>query len=175
MNTPSLHHVAYACTDLEATRHFYEDLFGLPLVRTEVAAVAEGFMRHVFFKMDDGSCVAFFDLHNAGERPGWSSAISTGNQLPLWVNHLALRADEARQAEVRERVKADGQDLAFSLDHGWCKSDYYVDPNGILVELCRDAPGMTMEPERAHEMLSELPAAGGATPGEDRLLEVGHG
>ena len=29
------HHVAYSTKDLEATRHFYEDLFGFPLVNTE--------------------------------------------------------------------------------------------------------------------------------------------
>ncbi len=29
-----LHHTAYVTTDLEATRHFYEDIIGLPLVAT---------------------------------------------------------------------------------------------------------------------------------------------
>ena len=32
-------------------------------------------------------------------------------------------------------------------DHGWCHSLYYLDPNGIMVELCRDTPGF--EPDRA--------------------------
>jgi catechol 2,3-dioxygenase-like lactoylglutathione lyase family enzyme len=29
-----LHHTAYTSKDLEATRHFYEDIIGLPLVAT---------------------------------------------------------------------------------------------------------------------------------------------
>ena len=29
-----LHHTAYVSKDLEATRHFYEDILGLPLVAT---------------------------------------------------------------------------------------------------------------------------------------------
>jgi catechol 2,3-dioxygenase-like lactoylglutathione lyase family enzyme len=29
-----LHHTAYTSRDLEATRHFYEDIIGLPLVAT---------------------------------------------------------------------------------------------------------------------------------------------
>ena len=33
------HHVAFACRDTEATRHFYEDLLGFPLVHTEVQKV----------------------------------------------------------------------------------------------------------------------------------------
>ena len=31
-----IHHVAYACRDVEETRHFYEDLLDMPLVHTEV-------------------------------------------------------------------------------------------------------------------------------------------
>jgi len=29
-----LHHTAYVSKDLEATRHFYEDILGFPLVAT---------------------------------------------------------------------------------------------------------------------------------------------
>ena len=32
-----LHHTAYETKDLEATRHFYEDIIGLPLVAKPVA------------------------------------------------------------------------------------------------------------------------------------------
>jgi len=44
-----LHHVAYACKDPEATRHFYEDLCGFPLVHTEVTRIpdTESFFRHL--------------------------------------------------------------------------------------------------------------------------------
>ena len=31
-----LHHTAYVTKDLEATRHFYEDILGFPLVATEM-------------------------------------------------------------------------------------------------------------------------------------------
>jgi len=163
MSSASLHHVAFASRDLKETRHFYEDLLGFPLVHTEVASVGDGFMRHAFFAMDDGSAIAFFELHDAGEEPGWSSAISTGNKLPVWVNHLALRADEARQATVRKRMAAEDHE-PMVLDHGWCQSEYYLDPNGILVELCRDAPGMPIEPERAVEMLTAVPVPAAPTP-----------
>ena len=168
---PSLHHVAYACKDPEQTRHFYEDLMGFPLVHTEVAPVDEGFMRHLFFALDDGSCVAFFDVHNAGESEDWSSAISTGNGLPIWVNHLALRATSDKQDEVLERMRAEGSDVLMILDHSWCISHYYLDPNGILVELCRDNPGMPIDPVEARELLSALPDPS-APHAEARLVEA---
>lgn len=170
MNSASLHHVAFACKDPEATRHFYEDLMGFPLVHTEVAPVEKGFIRHFFFALDDGSCIAFFDLHDAGEKPGWSTEIATGLGLPLWCNHLALRADETKQAEVRDRVEADDSDVLMVLDHDWCESHYYLDPNGILIELCRDTPGMPTDAARARELLTAMPEAG--TPqAESRLVD----
>lgn len=170
MSSASLHHVAFACRDPEATRHFYEDLFGFPLVHTEVAPVGDGFMRHFFFALDDGSCIAFFDLHDAGEESGWSTDVNSGLGLPMWCNHLALRATAELQSAVEARVRADGGEPLMVLDHGWCESHYYTDPNGILVELCRDAPGMPTDAEEARVLMDAVPADG--TPAaETRLVD----
>jgi catechol 2,3-dioxygenase-like lactoylglutathione lyase family enzyme len=150
-----LHHVAYACRDIGATHHFYEDLMGFPLVHTEVETFDNGgFFRHTFYDLGDGTCIAFFDLHGVGEKEGWTSAISKGNGLPVWVNHIAFRATEAQQHDVRERMTAEGIKPLMEVDHGWCHSLYYLDPNGIMVEMCRDTPGFTAEPERAHQLLT---------------------
>jgi catechol 2,3-dioxygenase-like lactoylglutathione lyase family enzyme len=154
-----LHHVAYACRDIDATHRFYEDLMGFPLVHTELQEFPEGgYFRHVFYDLGNGSCLAFFDVHGVGERDGWTSAISEGNGLPTWVNHIAFAADEARQNEVRSRMTTAGIDPYMELDHGWCHSLYYLDPNGIMVELCRDTPGFEPDPDGARALL-------GATPG----------
>jgi glyoxylase I family protein len=62
-----LHHFAYRCRDAEETRHFYEDILGLPLIHVirqdRVPSTQEHCPHaHIFFRMTDGSCVAFFDL-----------------------------------------------------------------------------------------------------------------
>ncbi|MCZ7525515.1 MAG: VOC family protein [Acidimicrobiia bacterium] len=147
------HHVAYACRDIDATHHFYQDLMGMPLIHTEIKEHQGGFLRHIFYDTGDGSCLAFFDLHGVGEREGWSSAVSTGNQLPVWVNHVAFSSDAARQEDVKARMAAEGIEPYMEVDHGWCISCYYVDPNGILVELCRVTSGFAAEPERAAGLL----------------------
>jgi hypothetical protein len=57
-----VHHHAYACWDSEETRHFYEDILGMPLV----AAIAledplrtDGSMYcHTFFEIADGYVLA---------------------------------------------------------------------------------------------------------------------
>lgn len=154
VRTTGVHHVAYACRDLIETTHFYEDLMGMPLVHTEIKELGEGFFRHAFFDTGDGAAIAFFDVNGVGEKSEWSSAISVGNGLPVWVNHIAFGADEERREAVRRRMVAAGVEPLMEVDHGWCHSLYYVDPNGIMVELCEDTPGFEAEPERAHELLN---------------------
>jgi catechol 2,3-dioxygenase-like lactoylglutathione lyase family enzyme len=157
---PGMHHVAYACKDVEATVAFYEEVMGFPLVLTEVSEMPDGgFLRHVFFDTGDGSCIAFFDLHGVGEQNGWRSDLSDSVGLPIWVNHIAFRATEARQDEVKARLAAAGGKPLMELDHHWCRSLYLVDPNGIMVELCRDTPGFTPDPAEAHRLLRQTTAS----------------
>ena len=150
-----VHHVAYACKDPEVTRHFYEDLCGFPLVHTEVtqAPGSDAFFRHLFFDLGDGTCIAFFDLHGVGEKPDWKSDVSESVGLPVWVNHIAFAADEERQQQAKASLSAGGVEPIMDVDHGWCHSIYYIDPNGIMVEFCRDTPGFTANPEEARAAL----------------------
>ncbi|MBC8364132.1 MAG: VOC family protein [Actinobacteria bacterium] len=153
------HHVAYACRDAEATRHFYEDLLGMPLVHTEVKAGDEagngGFFRHLFFDTGDGTCIAFFEVQGVGERDDYATEISTGNGLPVWVNHVAFAADEERVRLVEERMAADDIVPLMEVDHGWCVSLYFLDPNGIMVEFCRDTGGFGEDPGSARDRIAE--------------------
>jgi catechol 2,3-dioxygenase-like lactoylglutathione lyase family enzyme len=55
-----LHHNAYRCRDSEETRIFYEDFLGLKLV--SAFEIGDGMGLHTFFAMDDGSCLAFFEV-----------------------------------------------------------------------------------------------------------------
>lgn len=154
VTVPGIHHVAYATRDTAATVHFYEDLMGFPLVHTEIDGSPAGFMRHLFFDTGDGVCIAFFELHNMGERADFDTAVSTAAGLPVWVNHIAFGATEERQRTVRAAMDAEGIEPLMEVDHGWCHSLYYLDPNQIMVELCRDTPGLTPDPATARELLT---------------------
>lgn len=153
-----IHHVAYACRDLEATNRFYEELMGFPLVHTEINRVGEGFFRHVFYDTGAGGMLAFFDIHGVGEVPEWSSRVSTDNGLPIWVNHIAFGADEATKDAVKSRMTDAGIEPLMEVDHGWCHSLYYVDPNGIMVEFCCDTPGFEPDPAGARQLLTVVPS-----------------
>ncbi|MDZ4125588.1 MAG: VOC family protein, partial [Hydrogenophaga sp.] len=62
-----LHHYAYRAKDAEETRRFYEDILGLPLYHIiqsdHVPSTGEYCpYTHFFFRLQDGSFIAFFDL-----------------------------------------------------------------------------------------------------------------
>ncbi len=141
MNTSSpsfsikqLHHFAYRCRDAEETRHFYEDILGLPLVHVikadNVPSTGEYCPYvHIFFEMADGSCMAFFDLGD-DEMP-----LPSPN-TPAWVNHIALRVEsEAELASASQRLEAAGYEVLGVTDHHFVKSIYFFDPNGLRLEL----------------------------------------
>lgn len=130
-----LHHIAYRCRDAEETRHFYEDLLGLPLVHVvradEVGSTGEHCpFIHLFFGLTDGSSVAFFDL-------GDGQAVEPWPHTPRRVNHLALRVgSEAEVDEAKRRLEAAGVEvLGPALHGGFVRSIYFFDPNGIRLEL----------------------------------------
>ena len=130
-----LHHFAYRCRDAEETRHFYEDLLGLPLTHIVRADTIPSTGEHcpyvhLFFEMTDGSSVAFFDL-------GDNTASDPSPNTPRWVNHLALRVDSVAAVHAAlARLRAAGLDVIGPVDHdGFVVSIYFFDPNGIRLEL----------------------------------------
>ena len=81
MDVKSLHHVAYRCKDAKTTADFYTKALGLEYAM----AVAEDRVpstgeqspyMHIFFRMDDGSYVAFFELPDSPEMKQRLSSVS---------------------------------------------------------------------------------------------------
>ncbi len=122
-----LHHNAYRCRDLEETRSFYEDFLGLPLI--SAFKVAEGRGLHSFFKMADGSCLAFFEV------PGRPFEFKRQDDLDL---HIALGVDPATFESMLQKGRDQGREVRGPVDHGFCRSLYFRDPNGYVIELTAD-------------------------------------
>jgi len=157
MRNTGFHHVAFACRDLDATVNFYENLMGFPLVHTEVQGQQDKFMRHIFFDLGDGSSMAFFYLNGVGEPDDYKTDISTGMGLPLWVNHVAFSADQDRYDQIKQTMQDAQVEPVMEVDHGWCNSVYYKDPNGIMVEFCLDTPGFKADRQNAKALLTKVP------------------
>lgn len=128
-----LHHAAWRCRDAEETRHFYEDILGLNLVHIITADNVPSTGEyapycHLFFRFTDGSCIAFFDLLDGG---GAESAADA----PRWVNHIAFSVSTVDELETaKARLQAHGVEVLGITDHGFIKSIYFFDPNGLRLE-----------------------------------------
>ncbi len=135
-NTPMarrLHHFAWRCRDAEETRHFYEDILGLPLVhfiRADTVPSTGEYSPyvHLFFRMADGSCIAFFDLGDG------QAAVPSPN-TPAWVNHFAMKVETKEELlTLHGRLQKAGVDVVGVTDHGFVQSIYFFDPNGLRLE-----------------------------------------
>lgn len=155
-----LHHYAYRARDAEETRHFYEDILGLPLYHIiqsdHVPSTGEYCpYTHFFFRLQDGSFIAFFDL-------GDDVAAEPSANTPRWVNHIAFRLDTLAQLEaMKARLLAHGIEVIGITDHHIFKSIYFFDPNGIRLELSAqvaDEFQMLQESRTAHARLDEWTA-----------------
>jgi glyoxylase I family protein len=134
------HHHAFRTMDMEATRKFWEDILGCPLIGTFVELVdpvteEPSNYIHCFFEMADGSAMAFFQFQEDMYPP---SKIQ-GNQDPF-DHHLALEVQGKDEVfAYRDKLEAAGYPHML-IDHGYCYSIYMHDPNGMQVELTTKVP-----------------------------------
>jgi len=131
---PLLHitHHAFACRDSEETRHFYEDVLGMPLV---AALVLEDPFRedkpmycHFFFEMADGNHLAFFDHVDQFKPEDFQPKSGFHHHVAIEVS-----SDETVQM-FRTRLSAAGIPNNY-IDHGPYHSLYFCDPNGLNLEI----------------------------------------
>lgn len=131
-----LNHAAYVTHDVAATADFYTRIMGMELASTvfddKIPSTGDAFPYfHIFFKMQDGSTIAFF------EAPGVPEAAESTHPAYDIFNHIALQA-AGREEVMRwyEWLKANDVDIIGPTDHkGLILSIYFHDPNGFRLEI----------------------------------------
>lgn len=140
----NIHHAAYRCRDAEQTRWFYEDILGLRLAAAfeEDVDFGENLGRrrhflHIFFELGDGNYLAFFDEPAISDEANFARKDS-------FDMHVALEADsEEDMLAWQAHINQSGKSCLGPVDHGFVKSVYMYDPNGIQVEITCRAKGYT--------------------------------
>jgi glyoxylase I family protein len=140
-----MHHHAYACWDSEETRHFYEDIMGMPLV---AAVVLEDPLRedgsrycYTFFEITDGNALAFFEHVSLVHPKRFTARGSSHHYVALEVEGDAM----VRQLQG----KLDAAGVANVLvDQGVSLSLRFNDPNGLVLECTANIPP-SLEYERS--------------------------
>ena len=133
-----LHHTARVVRDQEATRKFYEDVLGMPLVVTwtEVGEFAEVPNEkvnycHTFYALADGGALAFFQFAKPEIYEMYKAHVESG------FNHIALAVSREAQDELQARMEAAGYSVRV-IDHGYCRSIYTSDPDQLTLEFASD-------------------------------------
>jgi catechol 2,3-dioxygenase-like lactoylglutathione lyase family enzyme len=155
-----LHHNAFVVKDQEATRHFYEDIIGLPLkamwIETAEHKGDKLEYSHAFYGLADGGALAFFNFAD----PAIHKKYYVGPLNNLF-QHIAFECDAATQDQIRASCESHGIP-SRDIEHGYCKSLYVTDPDGLIVEFTVDPPNVAeinSEQERtAHESLQKWQA-----------------
>jgi glyoxylase I family protein len=136
-----LHHNAYVTRDQEKTRKFYEEIIGLPLVATWCESdELFGKMRtycHTFYSIGDGGALAFFQFEDPSDQHEFGPKMP-----PTPFHHIALQVDAETQRAIEQRIAAAGlkPPETYVLEHGYCRSVYVNDPNGLILEFTLDHP-----------------------------------
>jgi catechol 2,3-dioxygenase-like lactoylglutathione lyase family enzyme len=137
------HHIAYRCRDAEETYKFYVDLLGLkPAAALSFDKTPSGedkpFM-HLFFEMGDGNFIAFFDA------PASASDETFGLKDGIDDYHFAFEVGTMDEVMTFKTRLEEAKVPAFGpIDHTFCHSLYFFDPNGLACEIttkdaCHDA------------------------------------
>ncbi len=130
-----MHHLALVTDDMEKTVKFWTEVLGCPIVVTlslpPVDPLARrrwgdlGDMKHYFFDIGNDDRVAFFDLGNAAPK--------TKDQG--FAHHVALGLpSEEELLKTKQHLEAHGVKVTDVIDHFFCKSIYFRDPNGVYLE-----------------------------------------
>jgi catechol 2,3-dioxygenase-like lactoylglutathione lyase family enzyme len=123
-----INHLALVTPDMDATVRFYAGVLGMRLVATTMA----GPMRHYFFEMDDGNTIAFFEV------PGMETFAKPAggpSDRAIQLDHISFDVPDEHALEMlRKRLLEAGSEVTGVVDHGFIRSIYFTDPNGIALE-----------------------------------------
>jgi catechol 2,3-dioxygenase-like lactoylglutathione lyase family enzyme len=129
-----IHHTAYRCRDAEQTRWFWEEVLGFELKialafdKDPATGLPYEYM-HLFFQMGDGNFVAFFDAPHDAE----DAMFEPKGGYDLHLAFECRNMDELKAWE--DRINAMGVPCGPAIDHGFVRSLYMYDPNGLQVEI----------------------------------------
>ena len=133
------HHIGLATHDMEATLEFYENVLGFEATVCEsFEPEAGGCIRHAFVDAGRGQLIAFMEPNAVPGLPeDFDTGINRGLGIPRGMIHFAFWCDDEAELAERRRGLVDKRiEVTEVVDHHWCKSIYFHDPNRVQLEYC---------------------------------------
>ncbi|MBK5263959.1 MAG: VOC family protein [Alphaproteobacteria bacterium] len=136
----NFHHVAFRCRNAAETTRFYTEVLGLKYSHAVLNEVvpstgAKDPHLHIFFELEDGSSIAFFDVPK-------SPPAQPDPNTPEWVQHVAFQVRNMDELmESKARLESHNIDFIGPISHYPDQySIYFFDPNGLRLEFNLPAP-----------------------------------
>ena len=133
-----IHHLTLLCKDVQRSVAFYRNLLGLRVVKQTVNA-DDRTARHLFFGDGEGrpgtlvTCLEYPQLDEGrvgvGSTHHFALSVETEEELEGWRAYLTSRGVPC--SEIHDRT--------------YFKSLYLRDPDGHVVELATEGPGLTVD------------------------------
>ncbi|HEX4505077.1 MAG TPA: VOC family protein, partial [Alphaproteobacteria bacterium] len=151
---------------------FYEGVMGFRVAVDERINIAEGgSVRHVFFDIGRDQLLAFMEARDvAGVPAQYAASINEGLGVPASFYHFAFEAGSpAALATRRDALRAAGVAVTEIVDHGWARSVYFRDPNGVSLEYACVVRDLTEEDAKLREITLPRAALGIDRSGQDAV------
>jgi len=174
-----LSHAAFVTHDTAALADFYTRLLGMELVNAvlddQIPSTGEPVPYfHSFFRMQDGSTLAFFEAPEMPKRgPDPHPAYAT-------FEHFAMQVDTPETVDAwASWLRANGVDVLGPVDHKIIYSIYFHDPGGLRLEITAPiSPLWNDNVAAAHESLRQWEqvkedARTSGTPLTEAVAELG--
>ena len=134
----TLDHLSFGTRDIEATRTFYADKLGFPVLIHERMLMQEGgTVEHIFFDCGGGCALAFMQWQSVPGVPvNYDCSINRGLGVPSGTFHFALRCSSPQALEQRRQELISAEVLVGELlDLDPYRSFFFDDPvNGLRLE-----------------------------------------
>jgi catechol 2,3-dioxygenase-like lactoylglutathione lyase family enzyme len=168
-----MNHLALHSSDMHRTVRFYEDVLGMPLVKTLSSPNGH---QHFFIDVSEGNGIAFFwDPEQKTPMPGIANGgwdPQTGSKNPVScvgsMHHLAFDVPLDKLEEYRERLIGEGIEVTETTgnivnadgdDDGVLRSIYFPDPDGFILGFSAWTRPLTPEDVR-HEPATAVRSTG---------------
>ena len=125
-----INHLALITDDMDATVRFYHGVLGARLVAT----IGTPEFRHYLFEFGAQNTVAFFE-YTGVTLARFAKPAGVPDPRAVQFDHLSFNLpDEHALFDLRDRLKSAECEVTDVVDHGFIRSIYFTDPNGIALE-----------------------------------------
>jgi catechol 2,3-dioxygenase-like lactoylglutathione lyase family enzyme len=125
-----INHLALVTRDMDATVRFWHGVLGARLVAT----IGTPAFRHYFFDIGPGNTVAFFE-YSGQHLEMYAKPAGVPYARASQFDHLSLNMpDEDALLRLRDRLKSHDCEVTDVIDHGFIRSIYFSDQDGMALE-----------------------------------------